>query len=195
MAKQYTKHYLDLDSVQLHYLEAGPTAGTPLLMLHQVPSSSAMWEAVIPLFAERGYRVLAFDLPGYGMSDPVKDEPGTTELTDYAQVFADVLVALDATPAFIVGHHTGAAIALEMSAFHSESVRGAAVWGVPALTPEFSAELAAEPPPAYGPDFIDDVVEWWTMRSRYSREDLIGPVMARSLREMVMSGLHRGRWA
>ena len=58
-----TKAYLQLHYGQIHYRQCG---GGPrvLVLLHQVPSSSAMWERVAPLFAQEGYRVIAFDLPG-----------------------------------------------------------------------------------------------------------------------------------
>ena len=49
-------------------------SGAPLLLLHGVSLSAAAWA---PLFAElRGFRLLTVDLPGHGLSDPVRSVVG-----------------------------------------------------------------------------------------------------------------------
>lgn len=58
-----------------------------LLMLHQVPNSGQIFEPVIPLLAE-DRRVIAADIPGFGMSDPLPD-PQTIE--GYAEVIGKAL--------------------------------------------------------------------------------------------------------
>jgi pimeloyl-ACP methyl ester carboxylesterase len=62
---------------QMHYRQAGPQQGgaRTLVLLHQNPSSSYEYEALITAMAA-DRRVIAFDTPGYGMSDPPQEPPG-----------------------------------------------------------------------------------------------------------------------
>jgi len=97
---------------QVHVVEAGEGPGAPLVLLHQTPRSVDEFAEVQPLLA-RTRRTLAVDTPGYGCSDPV---PGQPSVEQYAEA---VIAALDARAierAILVGHHTGAIIAVEMAA-------------------------------------------------------------------------------
>lgn len=57
------------DGVTLRVAEAGPPAGTPVLLLHGWGASIYMWRAWFALLAAEGRRVIAIDLPGHGLSD------------------------------------------------------------------------------------------------------------------------------
>lgn len=61
---------VDVGGSRIHYLEAGPSSGAALLLLHGGRFDSSTWKKLgsIQLLASRGYRVLALDLPGYGDS-------------------------------------------------------------------------------------------------------------------------------
>jgi pimeloyl-ACP methyl ester carboxylesterase len=97
---------------QVHGVAAGSGAGTPLLLLHQTPRSVDEFAEVMPLLA-RERRVIALDTPGYGCSDRV---PGRPSVADYAGAVVQVLDALGIGQVIVVGHHTGAVIAVEMAA-------------------------------------------------------------------------------
>lgn len=62
--------FVDLDTLRLHYLEAG--AGEPVLLLHGWPTSSYLWRNIMPAMAKTN-RVIALDLPGFGQSDKPLD--------------------------------------------------------------------------------------------------------------------------
>jgi pimeloyl-ACP methyl ester carboxylesterase len=47
--------------------------GTPVVLLHGIPSSSFLYRKVIPLLAEQGLRGVAFDFPGLGLADRPTD--------------------------------------------------------------------------------------------------------------------------
>ncbi|MCF7550000.1 alpha/beta fold hydrolase [Pseudonocardia sp. WMMC193] len=185
------KSYVDSRHGQVHLRTAGPQDGSPVLLLHQVPSSSAMWSALLGPLAERGHRVVAMDLPGYGASDPVTPVPSAAGLGDYADAALDVLDALGIDAAHVLGHHTGASVGLTLAATSPDRVRSLAMWGIPVLSAEFARELATEPPPVWGPDFIDDVDAWWRNRVAHTAGPVLGPVMARSLTEMLQCAEHR----
>jgi pimeloyl-ACP methyl ester carboxylesterase len=103
---------------QVHCVEAGTGSATPLLLLHQTPRSVDEFAEVLPILAT-GRRVIAMDTPGYGCSDRV---PGQPTVADYAAAARDVLDALDIDRVIVVGHHTGAVIAVEMAAAWPERI-------------------------------------------------------------------------
>lgn len=97
---------------QVHYHEAGPVHGLPLVLLHQAPVSARQYEPVYPLLAGRGIRAIGIDMPGFGNSDPTPFVPG---IEDYAKAIPAVLDALGIAQASILGHHTGALVATEVA--------------------------------------------------------------------------------
>jgi len=63
-----TYHRTQVDGVGVFYREAGPKDSPTIVLLHGYPSSSRMFEGLIPLLAVR-YHVIAPDYPGFGHSD------------------------------------------------------------------------------------------------------------------------------
>jgi len=133
------RHLIDTAMGQVHCVVAGSAEGTPLLLLHQTPRSIDEYLEVIPLLA-RARRVIAIDTPGYGASDPV---PGQPTIADYAAVALQVLDALGVTRAIVVGHHTGAVIAVEMAAAFASRVERVVLSGPVYTDAAGRAELSA----------------------------------------------------
>jgi haloalkane dehalogenase len=70
----FAPHYAEIETGQgtrlrLHYLDEGPRDGSPVLLLHGEPSWCFLYRKMIALLLERGHRVLAPDLIGFGRSD------------------------------------------------------------------------------------------------------------------------------
>jgi haloalkane dehalogenase len=63
--------------VRMHYVDAGPTDGPVVVLLHGQPTWSFLYRHVITALAEAGLRVIAPDNIGFGRSDKL------TEPTDY----------------------------------------------------------------------------------------------------------------
>jgi pimeloyl-ACP methyl ester carboxylesterase len=57
-----------VNGVGVHYQEAGDPARPTLLFLHGFPSTSRMWDRLIPTLAPH-FHVIAPDYPGFGLSD------------------------------------------------------------------------------------------------------------------------------
>src|SRR5438034_7704129 len=119
------KGYISSAGGQIHYRRLGD--GTPLILLHQVPSSSWMWDKLLEPLARRGYAAVAFDLPGYGMSDPPDHPP---DLPYYALRIADAAAALGFDRYGVVGHHTGGSVAIQLAIDHPRRVTGLVVYGL-----------------------------------------------------------------
>lgn len=108
--------FVDTPEGQIHYCGAGE--GKPVLLLHQTPRSWDEYRDVIPILA-REFRVVAMDTIGYGDSyKPAR----TCAIEDYARGAIALLDGLSIPRAAVVGHHTGAVIAIELAASYPERV-------------------------------------------------------------------------
>nr|AHE14583.1 alpha/beta hydrolase fold family protein [uncultured bacterium] len=94
-------------------VDTGTGTGTPLVLLHGFPGSSFDWHQVVPPLAERR-RVVAFDLPGYGLSG--KPREARYSLFEQADVVAAVLAACGVDRCVLVAHDMGDTVAAELLA-------------------------------------------------------------------------------
>lgn len=117
---------------QIHYRMEG--SGEPLLLIHQVPCSSAEFLEVIPRLSIYG-KVLAIDLPPYGDSyKPIKE----LQIEDLGKIVLQFLDNLSIKQANIVGHHTGACVAAEIAAERPDRVKKLVLSGCPSWSQEES---------------------------------------------------------
>ena len=100
--------YLDTSAGQIHYQEAG--AGPAIVLLHWGPGHSEQYAGVLSALAARGYRALAPDLPGFGMS--LRRE-GHWSIADFAGNLNECLDAWSLQRCTLVGGHLAALIAME----------------------------------------------------------------------------------
>jgi pimeloyl-ACP methyl ester carboxylesterase len=114
---QVERWFVATGSGRIHVAAAG--AGAPVLLLHQTPRSWDEFREVLPLLG-RHYRAIAMDTVGYGDSDPLPE--GQASIESWAKAAHELLVAQGIGRAAIVGHHTGAAIAVEIAAAYPEQV-------------------------------------------------------------------------
>ncbi len=56
------------NGLDMHVLEAGVTSAPPVLLLHGFPELAYSWRKVMPALADAGYRVIAPDQRGYGLT-------------------------------------------------------------------------------------------------------------------------------
>lgn len=102
---------------QVHVRQWGQ--GRPLVLLHQTPWNAMQFYQLAPVLAAKGWRVIAPDTPGYGLSDA---PPLSPSIEQYAANLEVVLEALNLSQAVIGGHHTGALIAAAYGALCPKSV-------------------------------------------------------------------------
>jgi magnesium chelatase accessory protein len=86
--------------------------GPALLLVHGTGAASHSFRDVAPILAEN-FTVIVPDLPGHGFTSAPPSYRMT--LRDMSAALADLLVALSAQPAFVVGHSAGAAVAARMA--------------------------------------------------------------------------------
>ncbi|MES2044245.1 MAG: alpha/beta hydrolase [Pseudomonadota bacterium] len=122
---------------QIHYREMG--AGPAAVLLHQAPWASIQYRRIMPLFAAAGYRAIAPDLPGHGMSDPLEDPT----IERFAAVLPPLLDALAISRTALVGHHGGALVAARMAADYPQRVAALAMDNAPLYTADQRAQRRA----------------------------------------------------
>ena len=167
--KGIRRGYLDSDCGQLHYRVCGQREAPLILLLHQTPSSSAMYENLMPLLAENFY-TLAVDTPGFGNSDSLS---GEVSIAEFSRVIHGAVSAAFDRPCFVFGHHTGASIAIQLAHDFSDFVRGLALSGPPLLTEKQKRELpqaaATLQPEESGAHWL---AMWQRLRAKDSDADL-----------------------
>ena len=124
--------YVDGRYGQVHYRHAAApgASGRPLVLLHQNPASSFEYEPLIAAMATDRH-VVAFDTPGYGMSD---DPPSALSMAGYAACFVEAAAQLGLmgdTGCDVFGVHTGALLAIEFALAAPDAVRHVACAGIP----------------------------------------------------------------
>ena len=85
--------------------------GIPLMLLHGISSGAASWHKQMAL---NGFRVLAWDMPGYGESPMLAAERANAG--DYADALAAMLDRAGVWQAVLVGHSLGALVASAFAA-------------------------------------------------------------------------------
>lgn len=106
--------YIAAAGGQLHYREAGDASKPCLLMLHQSPSSSVMYEALMRELCD-DYYCLALDTPGFGQSDSLAMASNAVSIAAYAEVLLAGIKALGIKQCHGFGHHTGASVLVQMA--------------------------------------------------------------------------------
>ena len=110
-------------SKNISYRETG--AGQALVMLHGIGSGSAAWLGQFEGLA--GYRLIAWDAPGYGESDFLA--PEKPKAADYAQALHEFLDRLLLKDVVLVGNSLGCLMAGAYAAAHGERVRSMVLLG------------------------------------------------------------------
>jgi pimeloyl-ACP methyl ester carboxylesterase len=102
---------LDVDGRAVFVVESGPADGPAVVALHGFPSSSLDWRAVVDALDERA-RVLAFDFPGYGLSDKPLD--ARYSLFEQADVAEALMVSAGIERCTLVAHDMGDTVCAEL---------------------------------------------------------------------------------
>lgn len=124
----FEERFLDARGARLRYLTAGE--GEPLLLVHGLGGAAGNWVALAPLLLP-GRRLLVPELPGHGGSSPL---PAAPSLKAHADRLALVLEREGATPAAVVGHSLGGAIALRLAIRRPELVRAVVLAGAAGIS-------------------------------------------------------------
>jgi 3-oxoadipate enol-lactonase len=115
---------------RLHYLEAG--SGRPVILLHSNGNSAYEYDELIKLLAPHS-RVIAWDQPGHGDSEPTRRHVTVEEFADAVIALMD---GLGLETASVMGSSIGGAIAADLGARHGARIDRLFIVEAPVRTPD-----------------------------------------------------------
>jgi pimeloyl-ACP methyl ester carboxylesterase len=115
-------HTVEIDGLKIFYREAGLPDAPTVLMFHGFPSSSRMWEPLLPLLADK-YHLIAPDYPGFGSSDAPSPSSFTYTFDNLANMVDQLTVKLGITSYVLFMQDYGGPVGFRLALAHPERVR------------------------------------------------------------------------
>jgi pimeloyl-ACP methyl ester carboxylesterase len=140
--------FVQAEGVRVHLRDTGKRDGPAIFMLHGFGASLHTWEAWAQALSA-DYRVIRFDLPGFGLTgtDPTGDYTDARAI----QVLAALMDRLRVRRAILIGNSMGGRIALEFAASHPARVSRLVLISPDGFaSPGLAYTLAAEAPVTVG---------------------------------------------
>ncbi len=125
------EHSIQVDGLKIRYLEEG--TGPAVMLLHgaSIGSSADVWEATLGSLAQGGFRGLAFDRPGYGLSDNPKDYKAS-----YQKAFVlKFMNALGLKQACLIGHSMTGSVIVQLALEDPDRISKVVTAGTGSLLP------------------------------------------------------------
>ncbi|KAF0930973.1 hypothetical protein E2562_038543 [Oryza meyeriana var. granulata] len=142
--QQQIEHvHLPVRGLSLHVAQAGKGELGTVVFLHGFPEIWYSWRHQMLAVAAAGYRAVAPDWRGYGLSD----QPPEPEAAEYDDLIEDLLAILDALAvpkAFLVGKDFGAMPAYDFALRHPNRTCGVMCLGIPFGTAGLSIDTLPE---------------------------------------------------
>ena len=124
---------VEIDGRRVNVVELG--SGEPeVVFVHGLAGSWQNWLENMPHFAAAGHRVIAFDLPGFGESEPPREK---ISIPGYGRLVDTLLDRLGVGPAVLIGNSMGGFIAAEVAIQYPARVRRLVLVSAAGLTVEY----------------------------------------------------------
>jgi pimeloyl-ACP methyl ester carboxylesterase len=198
-------------SARLHAIEAGPSSGVPVVLLHGFGGHAASWSGIVQRLP-KDLHILAFDLPGHAGS---LNYPGFGSPRTAAQAVLAELKLRGIGKAHVVGHSMGGAATVLMALDDPSAIASLTLVAPGGFGPEMDGQAlqslteagtadalshayAAMMAPQTGPDpaMIERLLE---MYDRASQREALRQILARISRgqgqgELPLGALAKGRF-
>jgi len=115
-------HSVEIQGLDIFYREAGPANAPTVLLLHGFPSSSRMWEPLLPLLADN-YHLIAPDYPGFGHSSAPSPSSFKYTFDNLARVMGELTTRLGITGYVLFMQDYGGPVGFRMALSRLERVR------------------------------------------------------------------------
>lgn len=117
----FSSNFFDVDGVRIHYVDEG--SGQPVLLVHGQPTWSYLYRKVIPPLVAAGFRCIAPDLMGFGLSDkPTKESAYTVQR--HVAMLSFLVQHLNLRSVTVVCHDWGGPIGLRFAIDHQDAIAG-----------------------------------------------------------------------
>lgn len=126
-----TEKFVQVDGLKTRYLEEG--SGPEVLLLHgaSLGSSADVWERNLAPLAAHGLRAIAFDQPGFGLSDNPKD----FSVAYRRRFILQFMDALGIKKASLVGHSQAGNMAVGLAFDHTDRISKVVVLATGSVLP------------------------------------------------------------
>ena len=114
--------FLNIESFEIYVEEHGPVAGEVIVLIHGFGGSSFSWRSNIQFFADNGYRVIAIDLKGFGLSG--RDFQSDHSHKAQAAIVNEVLRQTGIEQAYLIGHSMGGSVLFHFAHLYPDKVLG-----------------------------------------------------------------------
>ncbi|ONK77355.1 uncharacterized protein A4U43_C02F5670 [Asparagus officinalis] len=128
------------EALTLHVAHIGKEGKGTIVFLHGFPEIWYTWRHQMLAMAEAGYRAIAPDCRGYGLSEQPKGE-GNNKWEDLVDDLLAILDILHIPKAFIVGKDFGAIPAYDFALSNPDRVSGVVTLGIPFSPQGFGLDL------------------------------------------------------
>jgi pimeloyl-ACP methyl ester carboxylesterase len=121
---------ITVGALRFNIYEAGPPDGPLMILLHGFPESGRAWRKLMRPLGERGFRVVAPDMRGYGGTEG----PEGVDFYALDTLAADIVGLADAlnAPTFtLIGHDWGGIVGWAVAARYAERVRRLVILNAP----------------------------------------------------------------
>jgi pimeloyl-ACP methyl ester carboxylesterase len=112
---------VNVQGLNIFYREAGPANAPAILLLHGFPSSSRMFDNLIPLLADR-YHLIAPDYPGFGNSDAPSPDKFAYTFDAVAEVIGEFTQAVHLEKYALYLQNYGGPVGYRVAVAHPERV-------------------------------------------------------------------------
>jgi pimeloyl-ACP methyl ester carboxylesterase len=113
----------EVAGLKIFYREAGDPSNPTIVLLHGFPSSSAQFNDLIPLLADR-FHIIAPDYPGMGYSDVPDPAILRPTFDDLTRVMDEFLARHAPGPLILYLHDIGGPIGMRIATAHPDRIAG-----------------------------------------------------------------------
>jgi pimeloyl-ACP methyl ester carboxylesterase len=120
-ATMTTYKTVNVNGLNIFYREAGPANAPTILLLHGFPSSSRMFDTLMPLLADR-YHLVAPDYPGFGNSEAPAPDKFNYTFEALADIVGGFTIALHLDRYALFVQDYGGPVGYRLAVAHPERV-------------------------------------------------------------------------
>jgi pimeloyl-ACP methyl ester carboxylesterase len=166
---------IQVDGLSIFYREAGSQNAPTILLLHGLPSSSRMFQAMLTRLAD-DYHLIAPDYPGFGHSDWPDPKLFAYTFDHVAAVMDDFTQALGLSRYTLYMQDYGGPVGFRMALAHPDRVRSLIVQDAVAHNEGLGANWATRRAfwadrPAYEEDLRKNLLSLATTKTRHIGDD------------------------
>jgi len=177
MSKTYYRT-CTVDGIEIFYREAGSPDDPAVLLLHGWPSSSRMFEKLIPTLGDR-YYVIAPDYPAFGHSETPDRKTFAYTFDNFANVIDHLIEKISLNKYAIYLHDFGGPVGYRIALKHPDRVTGLIVQNGP-------APYANQAGPFWNP-----VIPYWSDGSDEHREQVRAALFTMdAVKQIYLAGAH-----